>query len=66
MNGIFQYRGVQASEFYAKKAQASAERMELLTDAMNDIAEKTRLETVSMRIITWVTLCFLPGTFISV
>lgn len=66
LNGILQYRGVQASEFYAEKAQTSAQRMEHLTDAMNDIAEKTRLETVSMRIITWVTMCFLPGTFISV
>ena len=33
---------------------------------MENIAVKTQLETVSMRIITLVTLFFLPGTFISV
>ena len=43
-----------------------AERMEVMNEAMHAIAEKTKLETVSMRIITWVTVFFLPGTFISV
>jgi ribose/xylose/arabinose/galactoside ABC-type transport system permease subunit len=33
---------------------------------MHDIARKTKQETVSMRIITLVTLFFLPGTFIGV
>jgi hypothetical protein len=33
---------------------------------MHQIAQKTKQETVSMRIITLVTLFFLPGTFISV
>jgi len=33
---------------------------------MNDIARKTKIETVSMKVITVVTLFFLPGTFISV
>ena len=37
-----------------------------MTDEMNDIARKTQTETVSMKIITLVTLFFLPGTFISV
>jgi hypothetical protein len=40
--------------------------MELVTDSMHQIAKKTEQETVSMKIITLVTLFFLPGTFISV
>jgi hypothetical protein len=40
--------------------------MEHLTREMNELAQKTTQETVSMRIITLVTLFFLPGTFISV
>jgi len=37
-----------------------------MTTDMNDIARKTKIETVSMKVITVVTLFFLPGTFISV
>ena len=33
---------------------------------MEDIAERTEKETISMRIITVVALFFLPGTFVSV
>ena len=40
--------------------------MVTMTDDMNDIARKTKIETVSMKVITVVTLFFLPGTFISV
>jgi hypothetical protein len=40
--------------------------MEDMTDSMHKIAVKTKQETVSMRIITLVTLFFLPGTFTSV
>ena len=50
----------------AQKAQMSAEKMEALTEQMNDIAIKTERETVSMRIVTIVTLFFLPGIFVSV
>ncbi|KKY22680.1 hypothetical protein UCRPC4_g03182 [Phaeomoniella chlamydospora] len=39
--------------------------MERMTQEMHQIAEKTKKETVVMRIITVVTLIFLPGTFIS-
>jgi len=48
------------------KSQFSAKRMEDMTEQMHVIAQKTKEETVSMRIITLVTLFFLPGTFISV
>lgn len=37
-----------------------------VTDDMHILATKTKQETVSMKIITLVTLFFLPGTFISV
>lgn len=50
---------MEANRFLAEKASVSAKKME-------DISDKTKLETVSMRIITLVTLFFLPGTFISV
>ena len=40
--------------------------MEEMTLDMNDVARKTKSESVSMTVITLVTLFFLPGTFISV
>ncbi|KFY93297.1 hypothetical protein V500_03784 [Pseudogymnoascus sp. VKM F-4518 (FW-2643)] len=58
-------RAVETSRIYAKRAQLSTDRMEKITDAMFEIARKTQQETVSMKIITLVTLFFLPGTFIS-
>lgn len=40
--------------------------MEFMTDAMRRLASDTKMEAVNMRIITLVTLFFLPGTFVSV
>ena len=40
--------------------------MVTMTEEMKEIASQTKIETVSMRVITLVTLFFLPGTFISV
>jgi hypothetical protein len=57
---------MKASEMLAERAQQSAVKMESMTERMYEIADKTKQETVSMRIITLVTLFFLPGTFISV
>merc|ERR1711939_1121438 len=57
--------GTEASKLLATKAQQSTENMEFMTKDMHIIAQKTKQETVSMRIITLVTLFFLPGTFIS-
>jgi hypothetical protein len=57
---------MKASTMLAEKAQQSAVKLESMTEKMYDIADKTKQETVSMRIITLVTLFFLPGTFISV
>lgn len=66
VQGILQFRNMQATKDLAEKAQKSAENMEAMTVEMHTIAQKTKVETVSMRIITLVTLFFLPGTFISV
>ncbi|KUJ17136.1 uncharacterized protein LY89DRAFT_585234 [Mollisia scopiformis] len=70
--GILNYRNAAASMTFAAKSQESANnmermtrKMEELTVDMNELAQKTTQETVSMRIITLVTLFFLPGTFIS-
>lgn len=40
--------------------------MEQMTVEMHAVAKKTEHETVSMRVITTVTLFFLPATFIAV
>ena len=64
--GILEYQNMEASKTLATKAQQSTSSMEVVTRDMHEIAWKTKQETVSMRIITFVTLCFLPGTFISV
>lgn len=40
--------------------------MEDMTQAMHTIAHETKMEAANMRIITLVTLFFLPGTFVSV
>ena len=55
-----------ASVRLAAAAQKSAEKMESMTKKMHTIAVQTQKETVSMKVITVVTLFFLPGTFISV
>jgi hypothetical protein len=65
MGEILQYRSMRATEMSAHEAQSSADNMEALTDSMHDIASKTKRETVSMRVITSVTLFFLPGTFVA-
>ncbi|RFN55136.1 hypothetical protein FIE12Z_648 [Fusarium flagelliforme] len=52
------YKTIQINKIYAESAQLSALKME-------DIAFKTKRETSSMHIITFVTLIFLPGTFMA-
>ncbi len=42
----------------------SQDKMERMTEYMHDMTAKTEQETVSMRIVTYVTLFFLPGTFV--
>lgn len=57
---------MEANRLLAKRAQESAERMEQMAKEMNIVTLKTKDETVSMKIITLVTLFYLPGTFMSV
>lgn len=73
LTGILEHQNVkmnmeiaQKAQMSAEKAQVSADNMEIMTGQMQRIAEKTERETVSMRIVTYVTLFFLPGTFVSV
>lgn len=40
--------------------------MKVMAEAMHTIARETKMEAANMRIITLVTLFFLPGTFVSV
>ena len=57
---------MQANKLLADQSRKSTGNMESLTHDMRKVAHKTKTETVSMKIITLVTLFFLPGTFISV
>ena len=59
LHGILEYRNVEASKELTSKAQYSADHVEYMTQQMKQ-------EAVFMRIITLVTLFFLPGTFVSV
>jgi hypothetical protein len=65
LSNILEYRSVEASRLIAKESQESTENMRDITRNMQSIAQKTKQETVSMRIITLVTLLYLPSTFIS-
>lgn len=58
IHGIIQTQNTTKMEFMTAN-------MERMTFNMKEIAEQTQRETVSMKIITLVTLFFLPGTFIS-
>ena len=59
LHSILDYQNFQTNTYSTKS-------MFTMTEDMNDIARKTKIETVSMKVITLVTLFFLPGTFISV
>ncbi|ETI27925.1 hypothetical protein G647_00374 [Cladophialophora carrionii CBS 160.54] len=63
--GILEYQSMQANKTFALEARASAKRMEDMTQKMRDMTFKTTFETVLMRIITVVTVFFLPATFVS-
>ncbi|KAK0102818.1 hypothetical protein ONS96_005453 [Cadophora gregata f. sp. sojae] len=65
LSGLLNISNIEASKEFATHSQHSASKMEAITEAMHHLALKTKQETVSMRIITLVTLFFLPGTFIS-
>ncbi|KPI38055.1 uncharacterized protein AB675_1061 [Cyphellophora attinorum] len=62
---IVEYQAVQANLNFAHEAKHSANRMERMTKQMQEMTTRTLVETVSMRIITVVTVFFLPATFVS-
>lgn len=64
--GLLDYQNTLASKELAVQSHKSTAEMRHMTCEMKSIARQTKTETVSMRIITVVTLFFLPGTFISV
>ena len=66
LRGLLDFRNMQVNKLLATQSQNSTKNMEHMTHDMNEIARKTKTETTSMKIITLVTLFFLPGTFISV
>jgi hypothetical protein len=64
--GILEKQAIENTKVLTMEAQISAERMEVMVKSMQELAKKTKDETGSMKVITLVTLFFLPGTFISV
>jgi hypothetical protein len=58
-DGVLQHRQLDISQRFQVTALKSADQMQV-------IANKTKLETASMHIITVVTLVFLPETFVAV
>lgn len=57
---------MQASVWLAKEAKDSAIRTETMTMDMHTFADKSKRDAEAMKIITVVTLVFLPATFVSV
>jgi Mg2+ and Co2+ transporter CorA len=64
--GILDFYNAAANRDSANKASMSNKSMISLTLEMKSLTHKTKQETVMMRVITFVTMIFLPGTFISV
>ncbi|KAK3382681.1 hypothetical protein B0T24DRAFT_519167, partial [Lasiosphaeria ovina] len=57
-DGILQYRQLDIGQRFQETAQESTRQMQIM-------ANKTRLETASMHVITVVTMIFLPATFVA-
>ncbi|CAG8948908.1 hypothetical protein HYFRA_00002034 [Hymenoscyphus fraxineus] len=65
LSALLNLNTIEASKEVSVKSQQRESKMQEMTEAMHQLAVDTKRETVSMRIITLVTLFFLPGTFIS-
>ncbi|KAL8769015.1 MAG: hypothetical protein Q9209_004932 [Squamulea sp. 1 TL-2023] len=63
--GLLEFQNTRSNKLLASESHKSNKNMEKVTHEMSRIARKTKTETVSMKIITLVTLFFLPGTFIA-
>jgi hypothetical protein len=80
MDKFWQFRNMEVNKLFAVHSHENSQRMERLntdmhqstinmetaTYSMHTIADKTEKKTASMHIITFVTLVFLPGTFVAV
>lgn len=63
---MFTYQNVRESKLQARRAECYAQNMENIATVTYDISQKTEKDTITMTIISWVTIIFLPATFISV
>ncbi|KAL8696542.1 MAG: hypothetical protein Q9224_002740 [Gallowayella concinna] len=63
--GLLGFLNTRSNKLLASESHKSTKKMEKVTHEMREIARETKTETVSMKIITLVTLFFLPGTFIA-
>ena len=66
LEGILQHRSTQVNHLTATKSANSAMNMESMTREMNIIADRTKLEATSTRILTVFALIYLPGSLIAV
>ncbi|KAL8963666.1 MAG: hypothetical protein Q9183_004983, partial [Haloplaca sp. 2 TL-2023] len=62
---VEEFQNTKLNKLLASESYKSTRKMEKVTNEMSLIARETKTETVSMRIITLVTLFFLPGTFVA-
>ncbi|KAL9635648.1 MAG: hypothetical protein Q9204_002553 [Flavoplaca sp. TL-2023a] len=63
--GLLEFQNTRSNKLLASESHKSTRNMERVTQEMSLIARETKTETVSMKIITLVTLFFLPGTFVA-
>lgn len=66
LRGVLEFWNTELSMKFTEAAHQSAMEMQETNKDMHLIAKQTKREAISMRIITIVTVFFLPGTFISV
>ena len=62
---LVEYQNMQQTKRFANEAARSAERMEGMTQRMEDLTKRTTWETFIMRVLAVVTVVFLPPTFVS-
>ncbi|KAI4211270.1 MAG: hypothetical protein LQ351_005954 [Letrouitia transgressa] len=66
LHALLDFENTQVNRQLALHTKVANRNMMAMTSDMGKLARKTKTETVSMKIITLVTLVFLPGTFVAV